>query len=406
MPLSDTTVRKAKPSDKPRKLRDGAGLYLLLRPDGARWWRFDYRRPVTGKRNSLSLGVYPDVGLAEARGRHSEARKLLAAGIDPGEQRKAQKAATVNRAANSFEAVADELLAIRAKKLAVGSAVRERRLLEKDLAPYIGSRPVADVTAPELLTALRKIEARGAVETAHRAKMLAGQVFRYAIATGRAERNPAPDLKGALSQPDEKHFASVTDPAAVGPMLRALHGYQGTPAVMAALKLAPLVFVRPGELRRARWADIDLDAGEWRFTASKTGQPHIVPLASQAVAILRELHPLTGRGEYVFPSARGKGRSMSEVAVLAALRRMGIDGDTMTAHGFRAMARTILDERLGFRPDYIEHQLAHAVRDPLGRAYNRTAHLAERRKMMQAWADYLDNLREGGNVVALRAKAS
>ena len=406
MPLSDTTVRKAKPSDKPRKLRDGAGLYLLLRPDGARWWRFDYRRPVTCKRNSLSLGVYPDVGLAEARGRHSEARKLLAAGIDPGEQRKAQKAATVNRAANSFEAVADELLAIRAKKLAVGSAVRERRLLEKDLAPYIGSRPVADVTAPELLTALRKIEARGAVETAHRAKMLAGQVFRYAIATGRAERNPAPDLKGALSQPDEKHFASVTDPAAVGPMLRALHGYQGTPAVMAALKLAPLVFVRPGELRRARWADIDLDAGEWRFTASKTGQPHIVPLASQAVAILRELHPLTGRGEYVFPSARGKGRSMSEVAVLAALRRMGIDGDTMTAHGFRAMARTILDERLGFRPDYIEHQLAHAVRDPLGRAYNRTAHLAERRKMMQAWADYLDNLREGGNVVALRAKAS
>ena len=402
MSLTDTAIRKAKPAAKPQKLRDGGGLYLLLRPDGARWWRWDYRRPVTGKRNTLSLGTYPDTGLAEARERHAEARKMLAAGVDPGEHRKAAAAAKADQVANTFEAVADELLAIRAKKLAAGSAVRERRMLEKDLAPYIGRRPVGEIAASELLAALRKVEARGAVETAHRARMLAGQVFRYAIATGRAERNPAADLVGALAQPQGEHFASMTEPDQVAPLLRALYGYQGTPAVMAALKLAPLVFVRPGELRQARWADIDLDAAQWRFTASKTGQPHIVPLASQAVAILRDLHPLTGRGEYVFPSARGKGRAMSEAAVTAALQRMGFDGQTMTGHGFRAMARTMLDEVLGFRPDYIEHQLAHAVRDPNGRAYNRTAHLPERATMMQTWADYLDTLRTGGNVVAIR----
>lgn len=403
MPLTDVAIRRAKPAAKPLRLFDGGGLYLEVSPAGGKLWRWKYRHG--GKEKRLALGTYPEVTLADARDRHAAGRKLLAAGYDPGEQRKAERAATLERAGNSFDAVADELLAIRAKTLAPGSAVRERRLLEKDLSPCIGSLPVADVTAPALLAALRKVEARGAVETAHRAKMLAGQVFRYAIATGRAERNPVPDLKGALSQPEGRHFASVTDPAAVGPMLRALYGYPGTPAVAAALKLAPLVFVRPGELRHARWEDIDMDGGEWRFTASKTKQPHIVPLSTQAVAILRELHPATGRGAYVFPSARGKGRPMSEAAVIAAMRRMGLDGDTMTGHGFRAMARTILDEVLGYRPDYIEHQLAHAVRDPNGRAYNRTAHLPERKKMMQGWADYLDNLREGGNVVAIR-KAS
>ncbi|MCE4351997.1 integrase arm-type DNA-binding domain-containing protein [Xanthomonas hortorum pv. cynarae] len=375
MPLSDTAIRKAKPAGKPLKLADGGGLYLLLKPDGARWWRWDYRRPVTGKRNTLSLGTYPDTGLADARERQAHARKLLAAGIDPGEQRKAEKAATQERTANTFAAVAAELLTQRAKKLAAGSVLRERRLLESNLAPYIGERPIASVSAPELLAALRKVEARGAVETAHRARMLASLVFRYAIATGRAKRNPAADLLGALSQPQGTHFASLTEPADVAPLLRALHGYQGTPVVNAALKLAPLFFVRPGELRRARWADIDLDAAEWRYTASKTGTPHIVPLATQAVEILRELHPLTGRGEYVFPGMRGRDRAMSENTVNAAMRRMGFDGDTMTGHGFRAMARTILDEVLGYRPDYIEHQLAHAVHDPNSRVYSRTAHL-------------------------------
>lgn len=401
MPLSDTAIRKARPAGKPLKLRDGGGLYLLLRPDGARWWRWDYRRPVTGSRNTLSFGTYPDVGLADAREKHADARKLLAAGVDPGEQRKAERTATADRAANTFAAVGEELLQQRAKKLASGSAVRERRMLEKDLAPYIGKRPVAEVTAPELLIALRKIEVRGAVETAHRARMLAGQVFRYAIATGRAERNPAANLVGALAQPEGSHFASITDPGALPPLLRAIHDYRGTPVVEAALKFAPLVFVRPGELRRARWADVDLDAAEWRFTASKTGTPHVVPLSKQAAAILRELRPLTGASEYVFPGARSMRKPMSENAITAALRYMGFDGDTMTGHGFRAMARTILDEVLGFRPDYIEHQLAHAVRDPLGRAYNRTAHLPERRKMMQAWADYLDALRNGALCVDL-----
>jgi len=395
MPLTDTAIRKTKPADTVLKLRDGGGLYLLLRPDGAKWWRWDYRRPVTGKRNTLSLGTYPDVSLASVRERHAAARKLLAEGVDPGEQRKAQKVASLESATNTFEALAREHLAMRAKKLSAGSVKREQRLIDKDLTPYIGHRPVASIAARDLLDVLRRIEGRGAVETAHRARMLASQVFRYAIATGRAERNPAEDLKGALTAPEGRHFASMTEPKLIADLLRSIHGYQGSPVVMAALCLAPLVFVRPGELRRARWADIDLDGAEWRFTASKTGQSHIVPLASQAVAIFRSLHPLTGRRDYVFPSVRGKGRPMSENTVNAALRRLGYDSDTMTGHGFRAMARTVLDEVLGFRPDFIEHQLAHAVRDPNGRAYNRTAHLLERGKMMQAWADYLDGLKAG-----------
>lgn len=393
MSLTDTAIRKTKPTDAVQKLRDGGGLYLLLRPDGAKWWRWDYRRPVTGKRNTLSLGTYPEVSLASARERHSAARKLLAEGLDPGEQRKAIKVTTLEQSTNTFEALAREHLTMRAKKLSVGSVKREQRMIDKDLAPFIGRRPVSSIAARDLLEALRKIEGRGAVETAHRARMLAGQVFRYAIATGRAERNPAEDLKGALQPPLGRHFASLTDPKRVAELLRDLYGYRGSPVVMGALRLAPLVFVRPGELRSARWEDIDLDACEWRFVATKTKQAHIVPLASQAVSLLRELRPLTGRGVHVFPSVRGKGRPMSENTVNAALRRLGYDSDTMTGHGFRAMARTVLDEVLGFRPDYIEHQLAHAVRDPNGRAYNRTAHLVERRKMMQAWADYLDSLR-------------
>lgn len=387
------------------KWRGEKGLYLLLRSNGARWWRYDYRRPVTGKRNTLSLGTYPETSLEKAGERCAEARKLLASGVDPGEQRKAERVASAENAANTFATVGAELLVIRAKKLSDGSITRERRLLEKDLTPYIGSRPVGDVTAPELLRALRKIESRGAVETAHRARAFAGQVFRYAIVTGRADRNPAADLIGALTQPEENHFASLIEPAQVAPLLRALWSYQGGPVVQAALKVAPLVFVRPGELRTARWADIDLDAGEWRYTTTKTDTPHIVPLASQVVAVLRELQPLTGRGEFVFPSGRGKGRPMSENTINAALRALGYDSNQMTAHGFRAMARTILDEVLGYRADFIEHQLAHAVKDPNGRAYNRTSYLPERRKMMQGWADYLDGLRTSANVVPIR-KAS
>ena len=405
-PLSPSQVQNARAQDKPYKLRDGGGLFLLVNPDGAKLWRWDYRRPASGRQNTLGLGAYPAVKLADARERVRKGRELLAAAIDPSEQRKAEKAATAEREANTFGAVAEEWWAKREKEIVAGTVKRERRLLEKYLLPYLGHLPIADVTPPLLLTALRKPEAAGKLETAHRARSLAGQVFRYAIATrGGDLRNPAADLIGALQTPKGGHFASVTKPSEIGPLLRALHGYEGTPVVAAALKLGPLVFVRPGELRQARWADIDLDSAEWRYTASKTDTPHVVPLSEQAVAILRELQPLTGRGQYVFPSQRGGGRPMSDAALVAAMRRMGIDGDTMTAHGFRAMARTVLDEELGYRPDYIEHQLAHAVRDPNGRAYNRTAHLPERRKMMQGWADYLDGLRTGSNVVAIRKSA-
>lgn len=279
--------------------------------------------------------------------------------------------------------------------------------LANDVFPYIGGRPVAEVTAPEFLRVARRVEERGAVESAHRILQNCGQVMRYAIATGRAERNPVADLRGALASPEERHHAAITDPGELGGLLRAIDGYKGDPVTRAALRLSGLLFVRPGELRHAEWAEIDLDKAEWNIPAykMKMRQSHLVPLCDQAVAILRELHPLTGRGQYVFPGGRSPRRPMSNNAINAALRRMGFGADVMTAHGFRATARTMLDELLAFRPDYIEHQLAHAVRDPNGRAYNRTAHLPERRKMMQAWADYLDALRTDANVVPIKRKA-
>ncbi|HAT29995.1 MAG TPA: integrase [Janthinobacterium sp.] len=391
MPLTDTSVRSAKPAAKAVKLFDSSGMYLEVAPAGGKWWRLKYR--FGGKEKRLSLGVYPDVSLRDARARRDAARQLLADGVDPGANRKAQWASRQNRAANSFEVVAREWHAKYASTWADRHAATILRRFERDIFPWIGARPVADVCAPDLLAALRRIEARGALETAHRALGSCGQVFRYAVATGRAERDPSGDLHGALPPVTGEHFAAVTEPAQAGALLRTLDGYQGTLAVASALRLAPLVFVRPGELRTAEWAEIDLEAAEWRYTATKTDTPHIVPLARQALAILRELHALTGRGRYVFPGARTSKRPMSDNAILAAMRRMGIPKEEMSGHGFRAMARTILDEVLGVRPDLIEHQLAHAVKDPNGRAYNRTAHLPERRKMMQQWADYLDTLR-------------
>lgn len=403
MALTDTAIRKAKPGTKPQKLADGGGLYLLLKPTGARWWRWDYRRPVTGKRNTLSLGIYPEVTLADARGRRDAARKQLAGGIDPSENRKATKVASLDRASNSFEVVAREWLGKR--DWVDGYKIKVTAWLENDVFPWIGGRPVGELSAPEFLRVARRIEERGAVESAHRILQNCGQVMRYAIATGRADRNPVADLKGALAPPAEKHHAAITDPKQAGALLRAIDSYSGAPATKTALKLAPLVFVRPGELRHAEWSEIDLEGAEWNISAEKmkTRLPHLVPLSRQAVDMLRELHPLTGRGRYVFPSGRSPRRPMSNNAVLAALRRMGFAKDEMSGHGFRAMARTILDEVLHFRPDYIEHQLAHSVRDPNGRAYNRTTHLAERRKMMQAWADYLDTLKaDTGVVIPLR----
>ena len=401
MPLTDATIRKAKPREKQYKRFDGRGLFLVVTPKGGKWWRFKYR--FDGKEKLISLGTYPDVSLKDARERRDEARKQVAAGIDPGEHRKARKSAKANKQANSFEVVAREWYAKYSPNWSVNHGDRIIRRLERDIFPWIGDFPIADITAPQLLDVVRRIEQRGALETAHRALGNCGQVFRYAIATGRAERDLSADLKGALPPVKGKHFAAVTDPTKVADILRVLDTYQGTLVVRCALRLAPLVFVRPGELRHAEWADIDLDAAEWRYTVSKTKTRHIVPLSRQAVKILQELHPLTGRGKYVFPSARNPrgDRPMSENAILGAMRRMGIDKDEMSGHGFRAMARTILDEELGFRPDYIEHQLAHAVRDPNGRAYNRTAHLPERRKMMQEWADYLDKLKAGAELIQL-----
>jgi len=402
--LTDTAIRKAKPADKPRRLFDSGGLYLEVSPAGGKLWRLKYR--INGKEKRLAIGIYPDTGLADARAKRDAARKLLAAGIDPGEHRKADKAAGVERAANSFEVVAREWLG---KQTWVEHyRVKVEAWMANDVYPYIGGRPVAELSAPEFLRVGRRMEERGALESAHRVLQTCGQVMRYAIATGRADRNPVADLKGAIASPAERHHAAITDPAVLGGLLRAIECYTGDVTTRAALKLSALLFVRPGELRHAEWAEVDLDAAEWNIPAGKMKmrQPHLVPLCEQAVAILRELQPLTGRGQYVFPGGRSPRRPMSNNAINAALRRMGYGTDTMTAHGFRATARTILDEVLGYRVDYIEHQLAHAVKDPNGRAYNRTAHLAERRKMMQGWADYLDTLKADGNVVAFSRMVS
>lgn len=403
MPLSDQASKKAKPSDKPYKLADEKGLYLLVSEAG-KYWRMDYR--FGGKRKTLALGVYPDVSLARARQKRDDARKRIADSIDPGELKKVTKTQRAERAANSFEAVACEWFV---KHLA-GKAASHRdkviRRLERDVFPWLGARPIAEITASELLRTIQRIEGRGAVDTAHRVMQSCGQIFRYAVATGRAERDPTHDLRGALSVVEKKHHAALTEPKAVGELLRAVDAFKGSLQVQCALQLAPLVFVRPGELRKAQWTDIDLDKAEWRYIASKKGNAHIVPLSHQAVAILREIYPLSGHRVHVFPG-RDPQKPMSDAAINAALRRMGYDTKTeITGHGFRAMARTIMDEVMGFRPDLIEHQLAHAVKDPNGRAYNRTAHLPERRKMMQQWADYLDKLKASVEVIQLHVKAA
>lgn len=403
MPLTDTAIRAAKPRQKPAKLFDGGGLYLEVSPAGGKWWRLKYR--FDGKEKRLSLGVYPDVGLKDARDRRDAARKLLADGINPSENRKAQKSARLERAANSFEVIALEWYAKHSPGWDKNHGKRILRRLERDIFPWIGGRPIADVTAVEVLATVRRIENRGALESAHRALASCGQVFRYAVATGRIARDPSADLRGALPPVRGEHFAAVTEPQRFAEILKALDVYQGTFVVQCALRLAPLVFVRPGELRKAEWTDIDLDAKEWRYVITKTRTPHIVPLSRQAMDILRELQSLTGDSRYVFPGARSVKRPMSDNAILAAMRRLGIEKEEMSGHGFRAAARTILDEVLGVRPDFIEHQLAHAVRDPNGRAYNRTAHLPERHKMMQTWADYLDELKtdkKRDNVRAMR----
>lgn len=403
MPLSDTSIRNAKPGKKTIKRFDGQGMYLEVSPAGGKWFRLKYR--IDGKEKRISLGIYPEVSLKDARDRRDAARRLLANGVDPSENRKARKSARADGMANSFEVVAREWFAKHSPTWAPNHSRTILSRMDRDIFPWIGPHPMADVTAPDILAVVRRVESRGAMESAHRILSICGQVCRYAIATGRATRNPAADLRGALTPVKGEHLAATTDPKRVAEILRAMDGYEGTLTVRCALRLAPMLFVRPGELRKAEWVDIDFDGAEWRFLVTKTNTDHIVPLSKQALEILRELKPLTGRGRFVFPSARSGERPMSDNAILAALRRMAIPKDEMSGHGFRAVARTILDEVLGVRPDFIEHQLAHAVRDPNGRAYNRTAHLPERRKMMQQWSDYLDRLKAMPEIIPIRQSA-
>lgn len=403
MKLSATGVKEAQPKNKAYKLSDGGGLFLAVQPNGAKYWRYKYR--VAGKEKLLAIGVYPSISLKEARAKHRAAQDMLASGIDPSAQRKAAKLSKKIAVENSFKAVSLEWFTKRQPAWAESYWRKLEQMMAKDLFPYIGNRPINEITPPELLAVLRKIESRGALESAQRTKQIAGQIFRYGVATGRCERDPSQDLSGALATPIKQHRAAITNTKEVGPLLNALDGYMGTAVVRGALRLAPLTFVRPGELRTARWKEMDFEKAEWRYHVTKTKSEHIVPLCTQAIEILQELHPLTGNSEFVFPSARTLSRPMSDNAVLSAMRRMGIGKEEMCGHGFRAMARTILDEELHFRVDWIEQQLAHAVKDVHGRAYNRTAHLKERKKMMQAWADYLDNLKAqaaSNNVIAAK----
>jgi integrase len=396
--LTEGRIRSAKPKSHPYKLRDGGGLFLLITPANARLWRWRYK--VRGQESMLGLGSYPATSLKVARAKRTELRADLESGKNPSAERRAERASS----ANTFEALAREWLA--KQPFAPKTMAKAVWTFEDLLFPYIGSRLVCALTAPELLDVFRRLERRGKHETAHRAKQRVGQVLRYAIATGRAERDPTADLRGALAPIKVINRAALTDPRDVAQLLRALDGYQGHHIVEAALKLAPLVFVRPGELRAAEWSEIDLEAAEWRIAAHrmKMRRPHLVPLARQAVVILREIEPLTGRGRYVFPSPRSVQRPLSDNAVTAALRRIGYTGEQMSWHGFRAMASTLLNE-LGFPPDIIELQLAHQERDEVRAAYTRAQRLDERRKMMQAWADYLDGLRSGSNVVPFRRPA-
>ncbi len=403
MPLTDAKVRNAKPAQKQFKLADGRGLFLLVSENGGKWWRLRYR--FGGKEKMLSLGVYPEVSLSLARQKRNEARKQIAAGIDPSQARQASKTSK-QQDENTFETLSREWHMRFESTWTPKHAKTIIRRLEANVFPWIGQRPIADIKAPELLTVLRRVESRGALHSAHRIRIICGQVCRYAVATGRAERDPTGDLRGALPPAQTKHMAAILDPQRLGALLRAIDAYEGSYVVRAALRLAPLLFVRPGELRHMEWNEVDFDSALWSIPAHKmkTRSPHLVPLAAQSLAILRELCPLTGGGNFVFPSHRGKGRPLSNMALIAALRRMGYEKNEVTPHGFRSTARTLLDESLGFAPHLIEHQLAHVVRDPLRRAYNRAEYLPERKRMMTAWANLLDSLRSGGKVIPFQKR--
>ena len=401
MPLTDTALRNAKPKDKAYKLYDEKGLFLIVNPNGGMWWRFKYR--FDDKEKTLSLGTYPEIKLKGARDKRDQARELVANGIDPSENRKAEKQAKAGDTINSFETIAREWIATKLQTKSKGYQKNVLRRFELYLFPWIGKRPIADLNAPELLAVVKRIESQNKVETAYRTLQATGQVLRYAVQTGRAMRDVTSDLRGALTPSVTKHMPSFTEPQQVAELLRAIDGFTGTLTVQTALKLAPLVFVRPSELRKAKWADINLEACEWRYLVTKTNTEHIVPLSTQAVALLKAIYPFSCAGEYVFQGGHNPDKAMSEAAINASLRRMGYDTKTqITGHGFRAMARTILHERLNIDPHIIEHQLAHSVPDALGSAYNRTKFLEQRKAMMQQWADYLDELKAGAKIVPFK----
>ena len=401
--LTEAAIRAAKPRQKPYKLPDGRGLHLLIDPSGGRWWRFRYRHG--GHEKMLSLGRHPDTSLKLARERREEARQLVGDGVDPSAKRQKEKAAR----ADTFSAVADEWLALKKKTLSEGTWQRDRDQLQKLAGPKLGKRPIADIEAQEVLAVLRDLESKGFGDTAHRVRGVIGRVFRYAIATGRAKHDLSQDLRGALAPVATRHYPSLTDPTKVGALLRAIDSFDGQPASIAALKLSPLLFVRPGELRTAEWAEFDLEGKDptWRIPGPKMKmkEEHLVPLSSQAVAILKGLQPLTGGGKYVFPAIGGGQRPLSENTINAALRRLGYAKEEMTAHGFRSMASTLLNEQ-GWHPDLIELQLAHAERNQVRAAYNKAQRLSERRKMMQAWTDYLDGLKAGATVTPIISRSA
>jgi integrase len=404
MSLTNVAIRNAKPDTKPYKMSDEKGLYLQVTSTG-KYWRMNYR--FAGKQKTLAFGVYPDVSLAEAREKRDEARKLLANDTDPSLVKAVKKQAKYEASENTFEAVAQEWYAKKLPTWAPATAIKVKRYLEKDLYPWLGRRPIGEVGAPDLLMTIRRVESRGALELAHRIREYAGQVFRYAVATGRAERDPSGDLRGALPPVKTKHHASITEPKQIGELLRAINGYSGSFITKCALQLAPLTFVRPGELRHAEWTEIELDAAEWRIPGAKMKMKdrHIVPLSRQAVEVLESIHPLTGSGRYVFPGLRTYDRPMSENTINAALRRLGFEKDEMTGHGFRSMASTLLHEQ-GWPHEAIERQLAHAERNSVSAAYNYAEHLAKRREMMQHWADYLDELKAGAKVISFKKSTS
>lgn len=405
MPLSETKIKNARYGQGKTKLFDGAGLYLELVKSGSKLWRYKYR--FNGKEKRIALGKWPVVTLKAARDKHLEARRLLDQGIDPSEAKKLAQQAAVAASEGSFAAIATEWLAKQANKWSQSTYNKTQSRLQTYIYPWLGDKPITDITAPDVLMCLRRIEERGIIETAHRVKAACGAVFRYAVATGRADRDPTQDLKGALTPRKVEHLATITDEKEIGGLLRAIDGYQGHIITRWALQLAPYVFTRPGELRQAEWSEIDFDAALWRIPAEKMkmGRMHLVPLADQALTILREVQPLTGKSRYVFHSVRTNRRPMSDNTITGALRRLGYPSGTMTGHGFRAMASTRLHE-MGWNTDIIERQLAHKDPNEIRASYNHAEYLDDRRKMMQAWADYLDGLKAGGEVVAIGQKTA